>query len=184
MPYLLIENRNDGEWTAADLHGEEYVLAIDGMIQPGREDRAESAGHAALVARVGCGRGAAWALLTGPRCAARINGEPMPAGIRLLKHRDEILAAEPGSARRARWFFSEHRHARIEPFPGPEAVTCPRCKTDILPGQPAVECPSCGLWSHMEIQARNCWTYAEHCAGGCGASTFMDDEPLWTPESL
>jgi len=100
----------------------------------------------ALVAGSASGRTPTWALLASRSSEVAVNGSPVLLGICVLKHRDRIVADCGGQLRT--FYFSSEKPAAIEPFPGPEPVVCPRCKSPISPGEPAVCCPACGFWHH------------------------------------
>lgn len=118
-----------------------------------------------------------WAVLVPNGMRVNHNGQPMPAGLRILAHRDSL--AVPGADP---VFFSTEETARVEAFAGSKKVTCPRCRTDIVPGQSAVKCPGCGVFHH-ETKERPCWTYAPVCAV-CPQPTALDIGLQWTPEAL
>jgi hypothetical protein len=84
-----------------------------------------------------------------------VNGRPVPAGIRVLAHRDQIHAGSFS------WWFSGEDPARVEPFPGSEAVICPRCRQQVVPGSDAVRCP-CNNWFHRS-DVLMCFDYAGAC---------------------
>jgi hypothetical protein len=135
-------------------------------------DTALSTGVAQLVRATGDG---AW-VLVGPS-AVRVNGEPLDAGIRVLRDRDELLVA----GRRS--FFSSETLAVVEPLPVVDRPpVCPRCKTAIEPGTLAVRCPQCRIWHHQS-EEMPCWTYAPLCAL-CPQPTPLDAGYRWSPEDL
>jgi hypothetical protein len=107
----------------------------------------------------------------------RVNGEPLDAGIRVLRDRDELRAG----SRRA--FFSAESPVELVAFPAPDrAVLCPRCKLEIPPASPAVRCPQCRVWHHQSDDLP-CWTYDRHCAT-CDRPSALDAGFRWTPEGL
>lgn len=101
----------------------------------------------AAVSRAGLRR--TWALLAGAQACVTINGRPVVLGIRVLDDRDRILLDGPSLSQPALAYFSGEEPAVVAPFPGPEAVICPRCKMPIEPGEPAVRCPACDFWHHQ-----------------------------------
>src|SRR5262249_56462223 len=87
-------------------------------------------------------------VILGP-ASVRVNGEPLAAGIRVLRERDEFCVGT------ARHFFSTEALAAVTP--APESATpprCPRCTTTILADSPSVRCPQCTLLHHAA-----CWSY-------------------------
>lgn len=118
-----------------------------------------------------------WGVMVSADMTVRHNGLPIKAGLRLLEHRD-ALAPEAGTL----LFFSTEELARVEPFAGAAAVSCPRCRSEVRHGDAAVRCPSCGV-VHHETADRNCWTYGETCAL-CPQPSALDAGLRWTPEDL
>ena len=118
-----------------------------------------------------------WVCLEGNEQDVRINGEQLPLGLRVLRHKDEILIAAQ------RLFFSTERLARVESFTGAApADRCPRCTQPIPAGGAAVQCPACGGWHHQSADLP-CWTYTAHCAL-CDQPTALNADYGWTPEDL
>ncbi len=114
----------------------------------------------------------------------RINGDPVFAGIRILRDRDEILISHAHGDSQRLYFSSEHK-ATIERFDGSDHdVPCMRCHQGISPGSLVVRCPSCGALHH-ETADVPCYSYSENCANGvCSHSTNMDGEFSWSPDYL
>lgn len=119
--------------------------------------------------------GERWLLLSPPDARARVNGEALLLGARILRHKDELqLAGE-------RFFFSTERSAIVEPLPKlGHAVHCARCKQQMTDGSPAVRCPGCGAW-HMQSKEYPCWTYGEKCSL-CATPTELGSGLRWSPE--
>lgn len=118
-----------------------------------------------------------WAVLALP-WGVTVNGLPVPAGLRVLQDRDEILVAGFEQA-----YFSTERLTHIEPSPTSIApLVCPRCRQPIADATPSVCCPACGVWHH-QAPALECWTYADRCAT-CPHPTRLDAGYQWTPEGL
>jgi hypothetical protein len=116
-----------------------------------------------------------WVLVGPP--SLRVNGQPLDAGIRLLRDRDELRTGA------VRTFFSTESLAVVEAFPGDQRPTfCPRCKLAIEPGTPAVRCPQCRVWHHQSDDMP-CWLYAERCTL-CDQPTTLDAGFHWSPEAL
>jgi hypothetical protein len=127
--------------------------------------------------------GGGWAVVTGPDHELRVNGRPLPTGLRVLEDRDELQWPGSGST-----YFSTEVLARVGAFPGADSPhACPRCKLTLEKGDAAVKCPQCGVWTHEGATAageeRRCWTYAETCAL-CAQKTAADEGFQWTPEGL
>lgn len=121
--------------------------------------------------------GGIWALVAAPGTRVRVNGLPLPGGLRVLDDRDEIRVGA-----NAPLWFTELHPARVTGLPGAVTTPCARCLTSIEPGSPAVSCPRCGLWYHGTSE-RPCWSYAPQC-GGCGHATCGGAESVWSPEGL
>ncbi len=138
------------------------------------------AGHAALLASYPApNQRRRWALFD---CGAAddvwVNGEPLLAGLAVLKDRDEILLGG-----RTRLYFSTEELPAVVPYPGAEAPEfCARCHGPLVAGAPAVRCPSCGRWCH-QAAARPCWTYGPGCPL-CGHPTAFDAGLRWSPEEI
>ena len=115
-------------------------------------------------------------LLARPGVWVRVNGEPVLGGMRLLEHKDEVLAGE------ARCVFSQQSVPVVvafSPAEGARPPTCPVCRGVVGPSL-SVQCPGCGRWFHQE-GARACWTYAAACRF-CNHPTAFDDEAAWRPD--
>jgi hypothetical protein len=113
----------------------------------------------------------------------RINGDPLYAGIRILRDRDEILISYAVNQSQ-RLYFSTERKARIESFASDHEVSCMRCHQGISPGSLIVRCPSCSALHHESAELL-CYSYAPTCANGmCSHPTVMDEEFSWTPDYL
>lgn len=144
----------------------------------------------AVVVRAGNGRGTkpAFALIAHAQ-SARVNGEPLTAGIRILRDRDEILCAD-GS----RLWFSAESVAEVSLFDdgrdhaddggSTSPVLCPRCRGAIEHGDEVVACPSCGLFYHW-LESRRCYNFHRECVGCEGATVDVGDPAFaWTPCDL
>jgi hypothetical protein len=119
--------------------------------------------------------GTHWVLFGAPRVC--VNGNPLAAGIVVLRDRDEVLVGK------RRYFFSTETLAVGEVYGGgDQRAFCPRCKLEIAAGTPVVRCPGCGV-RHHESETYPCWTYAEHCTM-CDYPTALDAGFRWTPEAL
>jgi hypothetical protein len=136
-------------------------------LRAGKRPESEPPGSCSLPERTGNGR---W------------NGLPLPLGVRVLRHRDEIRLGSLGTA-----FFSTETLARVVKYPGPAAVKCARCGDTIETGLPAVQCPNCDVWYHQGIDGagrdKPCWTYAPTCIF-CPHGTRLDAGYQWSPEDL
>ena len=137
-----------------------------------------------VLARSVTARGVESRTLLEPASAAvRVNGAPLPIGLRTLADRDAISVVHSGV--RHLVYLSLERRAEIVPFPADRPETCCiRCKLPLLAGTPAVRCPSpnCAMWSHQSAD-QPCWTYADSCAH-CGHPTDFDAGLQWSPEAL
>ena len=168
-------------WAALPLEAERIRLDTD----PPQRLQAEVIGSAdadgVLLLREAGEDGIIWILLADARWDVRVNGLPLPAGIRVLADRDEIRIGgkEP-------WYFSTEESPQVVPFPeGGADIRCPRCTLEIQPGRPAVRCPNCAVWHHQDPEKKlPCWTYGERC-GACDLQeTSSEAEFRWTPCGL
>jgi hypothetical protein len=174
-----------GGWTFLPLSGEAYELLVGspGRLAARRAARTSGEGSRGGVRLLRSSRadGDIWALAASPECELSLNGLPVPAGLRVLRDRDEVRLAGGG-----RIFFSTERPAAIESYPEPldgtQEGSCPRCKDKIDPGSPAVRCPGCGVWHHQS-EMLPCWTYAERCFL-CDQSTELDSGFRFVPEGI
>lgn len=166
----------DRNWAVLELSGDRLHLDAD---LPGPAEDTGATG--ARLVRSGGADDGAWVLLTEEPGAVRVNGFPLPLGIRVLADRDAIRLGRLGTV-----FYSTEKLARIVEFPGAaEETRCARCRSRVEKGTPAVACPNCELWYH-EVEgdgtdARPCWTYAETCAF-CAQKTRLDAGFRWSPE--
>jgi hypothetical protein len=140
-------------------------------------------GSTALLQALATSSANAWAILSSPG-EIEINGLPLVSGIRVLRDRDAIRFDGGQIA-----FFSAETTAQIEPFPGNESVSCPRCYSPIVPKKPSVRCPACGVWHHQMPGPEGkrdweCWTRHETCAQCQKQPTDLQAGPTWTPEAL
>jgi hypothetical protein len=142
-----ILTRIDGQLTVTALAAPAHALPGGALLLRGRSERFEE-----------------WILMAPPDAAARVNGEPLPFGLRRIRHRDEIHVL-------GRFFsFSTECPAKVEPFAGaPGPVTCPRCGFPVELGRPAARCPACRA-VHHEDPERPCYSYSGCCAA-CSAPT-------------
>lgn len=183
MAHLWVPDDKTGDWHVAELDGDLFQLSPRGPEALGDSDSDDPAWRPALLINRGNGQENEWVLLAGDATKVRLNGSPLWLAMRVLSERDEIVVSDPASTDWQRFFFSNERLARIEPFPATQdPVPCARCKMPILHGQPAVLCPACRLWHH-DADDRHCWTYMEHCAG-CDYQTELNGRYRWTPEAL
>ena len=148
----------------------------DKQWQP-REIRAGSLTPASAPAvRLRAGAGEVWVLLAAPAARVRVNGLPLPLGIRSLRDHDEIVFGQ------TRLYFSNERVASVESFPSADhAVMCPRCRKEIERESPAVRCPGCSAFYH-QLEGRHCWTYSPKCQH-CDTETALDAGFRWQPET-
>jgi hypothetical protein len=134
---------------------------------------------------LGVGQGAdrGVALLVRPGVWARVNGQPVLGGLRVLDRKDEIVIAG------ARLFFSAESTPQVVPFRTPAGTrppTCPVCRGPIKDDMQAVQCPGCGRWFHQLDAAEGqkekpCWTYAPTCRF-CAHPTSFAADAAWAPE--
>jgi hypothetical protein len=147
---------------------------------PGKLTAGEELGVAGIALR-GMGRGAA--LLVRPGVAARVNGEPVLGGLRLLEHADEVLVGA------VRLCFSQESTPVVVCFAlaaGQRPPVCPVCRGPVKEGAQAVQCPGCGRWFHQlgaedGRPAKPCWTYAPTCRF-CNHPTSFAAEAAWRPD--
>ncbi|MGD2151938.1 MAG: hypothetical protein PVG79_01640 [Gemmatimonadales bacterium] len=162
-----------GDWETVKVEGDAFGLVAG----PRPLARPDSDGAVLCRRSVVSGR-EAWVLLSAPTEDLRVNGAPLPTGIRLLEDRDAIQLSHESLT-----YFSSERLAEVELFPGsPDPVYCPRCKTEIEAGTPAVRCPGCESWHHQS-EVYGCWLYTERCAL-CDQPTALGAGFRWSPEDL
>jgi hypothetical protein len=117
-----------------------------------------------------------FALIAPDGSRLRINGQPLRAGIHVLRDRDEINDAGAWIAYFAalsppkRVVFSEAEQGRLE---------CPVCARPIA--GPAVRCPRCSRW-FCDSEDYPCWSSGPCCPSGDGQPTALDAGPDWVPE--
>jgi hypothetical protein len=167
MSCIWQENQ-PGQWSASP-------LAVGRLLQG--EDLG-IAGIALLALRQGGS-----ALLVRPGVWARVNGEPVLGGLRLLEHKDEILAGA------ARLCFSQETTPVVVHFhavTGQRLPICPVCRGPVREDNQAVACPGCGRWFHQldadgDRPAKPCWTYAPTCRF-CNHPTAFAASAAWRPD--
>ena len=108
--------------------------------------------------------------------ALRVNGNPIPPGIRLLQHRDELRLAG------ARAWFSTERLAVVEPLEDRSGPRCPRCSKEIAYGSLSAICPACSVAFHQSDR-KPCFTYEPVCPI-CKGGTEIGGEFSFRPELL
>lgn len=171
---------DEAQWVKTPLDGEVYTLVGAPLWVAPRAPRSE---ETALMRRrqdTDDGLEPQWVLFTPladtfPR--VRVNGLAVTAGLRTLRHRDEIVV--PGTGR---CFLATQEPAAITTYPGSDAAgaqRCLRCGTPLEPGREAVRCPLCKRWHHSTGESP-CWTYAPTCL--CGHATRLDRSDAWVPE--
>jgi hypothetical protein len=176
----------DREWSALPLEGDRLHFDTDLPDFAGAESRelglADGGGTTRARLLRSAGPEGTWVLLTEEPGAVRVNGLPLPLGMRVLRDRDAIRLGARGTV-----FFSLEALPRVVEFAGPEGTRCARCKLPIHAGYLAVACPGCGLWHHSGPDKdgvdRPCWTYADTCAF-CPQPTRLDGSFTWSPEDL
>ncbi len=122
------------------------------------------------------------ALLVAEGHSVWVNGRPVPAGIKVLSHRDEVLAGGRTI------YFSDESLPAIRVFalaPNQRRPRCAVCRMAIEDGQTVVGCPRCGRLFHQAEDAaaenaKACWTYRAQCL--CGHPTGLDASAVWRPE--
>jgi hypothetical protein len=132
--------------------------------------------------RFGAGAERGVALLA--RGPARVNGRPVPGGLKVLEHTDEVLIG------RTRLFYSGEATPIVVVFrrlEGSRSPTCPLCRGPIRDGEQAVQCPGCSRWFHQiapdgDRTGKPCWTYGPTCRF-CNHPTSLSGQPAWRPES-
>ena len=116
-------------------------------------------------------------LLARPGVWVRVNGDPVLGGMRLLQHKDEVLADD------VRLVFSQQGIPAVVAFSlnnGGRLPTCPVCRGLVQESALSVQCPGCARWFHQE-GAKTCWTYAPTCRF-CNHPTAFDDSAAWRPD--
>lgn len=175
MPHLWMPVAD--QWQSVALNGPRFALTGGSPDRLLPRTPGDSPDADVVLARQDEGGVPGWLLLAPASIGVRINGQPLPLGVRALRDKDEIrLPGAPAI------YFSTEELTVVEPFPGAHPVDCPRCSKPIEPGTPAVRCPCCQIWYHQQ-SGRSCFTYAEACTT-CGSETRLSEEFQWTPELL
>jgi hypothetical protein len=174
---LLFVDVTGGGWALAPLVDPVYALRsttppLEAVDAPGHAQDAP-----ATLCRLSPATPAArWALLAADTAAVYVNGSPLPLGLRVLLHKDEVRIGDQ------HFYFSAERLPQVEPFPVlGRPVACGRCGGALRPSMPAVSCPSCGTWSHSSTDLP-CWRYDPTCPR-CDQRTDADDY-TWSPACL
>ena len=136
-----------------------------------------------ILPRIGTTTEGAVGLLASPGLRVLVNGLPLLGGMKVLDHRDEILAGGE------QFVFSEESPPEITSFregAGQREIRCSLCRGVFREGVAIVRCPGCGrLFHHVDAgpegAERHCWTYSDRCRH-CGHPTAMTGETLWSPE--
>ncbi len=165
-------------WIAHTLSGKTYAVAAFAAPRAASpvSPSVEGCPAVAQLVRADCTGSEIWALMSAPGSCIRVAGEAVPAGLRVLRDRDEIRTPNGG-----RYSFSAESLAAVTPFDSSlRDVFCGRCRQRIAMGTPAVRCPECGIWYDQSAELP-CWTYADTCAF-CGRSTALDTGFAWSPE--
>lgn len=126
------------------------------------------------------GSAPAYALLTPADVPARVNGSPVAGGIRILRHKDEMIVGS------VRMFFSAESTPVVETYRhqgSGRRPRCPTCRNEALDLQTVVCCPGCARIYHQlpatdDAPAKPCWTYSPRCRF-CGHPTSLSGEHTW-----
>lgn len=182
MALLWVRDDEDG-WAIVRLDGEPVALTADRARPVRRRTGSDAGPERAVLVREPDPRQETWVLLAPAGAGVRVNGRPLPLGLRVLRHRDAIQPAGGDYH-----FFSTERPVQVEVFAGGDGPTmCPRCRQEISPAATAVRCPQCGV-VHHQSEELPCWTGYddgpfETCAM-CDYPVSADTEFRWTPEGL
>ncbi len=129
------------------------------------------------------GRRPGFALIAKAETPVLVNGAPVIGGLRILRHKDEMLSGSQ------RMFFSAEAQPVMqiyEPEESGRPVRCPVCRSELRAGDSIVRCPGCQRAYHQaadagESAAKRCWTYAAECRF-CQHPTSMSGRPSWRPD--
>ncbi len=113
MTHLWIQNR-DGFWQEHDLADGAVTLSTNGPAPTDSSNKSGNPSQPMLVPHSGPHGSETWVLLAGPLSRMRINGLPIPVGIRVLTDRDAITLDAGHTV-----YFSSERLAEVIPLPGP-----------------------------------------------------------------
>jgi hypothetical protein len=167
MSSLWYHETESGAWQAIE-------------IAAGVTDLASPLGLPLRLAKLGVDGGLAEvALFVRGRPTARINGRRVMGGIRILRHRDELLVDG------ATLFYSDESLPLAQTFALHDGATrprCPVCRRNIEDNETTVRCPRCSRVFHQleGAEAKLCWTYRPFCL--CMHPTDMNPDALWRPE--
>ena len=169
--------REDSGWVRRPLS--EALFTLVTRSRAARHPMASAeAGAPVMLRRCGDAKSALWVLISSGAEKVHVNGQPLLAGLCVLRDRDEIQIGA-----QSRFYYSTEELARVEPYPGGEGpVFCARCRQEIKAGSPAVRCPACGHWCEQS-ESKPCWTYGPACPM-CDQPTDFDTGLRWTPEDL
>ena len=113
----------------------------------------------------------------------QVNGEPLVGGLRVLRHRDELLVEGD------RLYFSAQTTPVVEAYQhqgDAKPPRCPICRAEIKDGDLVVRCPGCTRVYHQSTGVegqddRPCWTYCRTCKF-CEHPTSLTGEDAWQPD--
>src|SRR5262249_25788532 len=116
-------------------------------------------------------------LLARPGVWVRVNGDPVLGGMRLLEHKDEVLADA------VRLVFSQQGVPTVVAFSlrgGGRLPRGPVCRGLVREPAVSVQCPGCPRWFPRE-GAKPGWPYAPACRF-CTHPAAFDDAAAWRPD--
>ena len=147
-----------------------------------RDGNGAFADSSILLTTFGSGSESGTAILAPLEVAIWVNGETVLGGLKVLRHRDEILVGSE------LYCYSAQSRPVVSAFALAEGERRPRCgvcRMAIEDGQAAVACPQCGRIYHQleaagEQGAKLCWTYKPACL--CGHPTGLGEDDAWRPD--
>ena len=170
MSSIWYQSDDSAAWHAIEMNGQAIDLADTLQLSMRIVPLADRDGQHDVV------------LLVADHRSVWVNGRPVPGGIKVLSHRDELLAGGQTL------YFSDESLPVVHEFALAAGQRRPRCAVDRMPiedGQSVVTCPRCGRVFHQApadapADAKACWTYRAQCL--CGHPTAMDSGAVWRPE--
>jgi hypothetical protein len=146
------------------------------------DERTSVAGDGFHIVPFRDGARSSHALVASPGICVRVNGSVVLGGLRVLRHKDELLVGS------RRMYFSAETVPVVHAFQtdGSRLPRCVVCRGEIQDGAAAVRCPGCSRLYHQidavgDSQGQKCWTYSATCRF-CEHPTSLSGEPSWRPD--
>jgi hypothetical protein len=172
----LWHSDNHGEWNPSEFDKGQIHLSARTLLPLRRKS------HRSLLISSGTiGNSLEWLLFlppdsTGQSPDVKLNGVTIIAGLVHLNNKDFLRSAT------AECFFTTQRLQALSTYEG-KAVSCPRCRLQIVEGTRVVVCTQCRAVHHQNEEMA-CWTFAETCTL-CSERVDLESRTYgWTPNGL